>query len=291
MPVSKNAYRRFQLIDEMLQSRQFPSKELIMNYLYEEGYPISISTFEKDLEAMRSKFDLPIEYDRYKGGYCYSDPNVTLNISISSQEMEIIMLALERLKQLHKSKALLNAEKSLQRIMNRLHYNLFDWQGTSRRKITYDPLPDYSSSETLSIIYDAICEKKVLRFRLSTPDISSEEILEPYVLNEFQGKWYIAGLNDGHYGSVTFDFYCLYLSQPVYGLSCFQNLFSPYRTSTAGVFSIKYPKNRCECRNFAINSRVLSQIFRSKLCKNHVEMPESGSFRVIFPLRSAVLYN
>ena len=205
MPVNKNAYRRYQLIDELLQNGQYPSLLSLQSHLDRNGIIVSLSTLEKDIDTLRNEFELPVIYDRYKQGYHYYGPNASFSLSLSLQDMETIMLALDRLKILHKSKALINTEKSLQRIMKRLHYNLYGWNGTARRRITYDPNPDYSGSEILSALYDAISEKRVISFTFNADGTLTDENLDPYVLNQFQGKWYLAGFKNGYPASYPVD--------------------------------------------------------------------------------------
>ena len=97
MPVSKNPYKRFSLIDNAIRRRDYPSLEKIQDLLREEGYPVSVSTLEKDLETMRSKFSMPIVYDRYQKGYAYSDENAYFDIPVTGEDVETIWMALDKL--------------------------------------------------------------------------------------------------------------------------------------------------------------------------------------------------
>ncbi|MGH8561966.1 MAG: helix-turn-helix transcriptional regulator, partial [Nevskiales bacterium] len=55
---------RFYRIDQLLNERRFVPVEMFRNEL-----EISLATFKRDLEYMRSRFNAPIEWDRELGGY------------------------------------------------------------------------------------------------------------------------------------------------------------------------------------------------------------------------------
>jgi predicted DNA-binding transcriptional regulator YafY len=196
MPVSKNAYRRFQLIDEMLQKGRYASRQQIMNYLEDQGYLVSISTFEKDLETMRSKFSLPIAYDRSREGYCYTDPNACFDVPLSSQDVETIKLALGKLGQFRYSQSFKNVSNSIERISNRLKIDLSSKPKENEKILFYEPEPFVAGSEWLSVIFDAIKETRSISFVFVEFRNKTSHFIDPYMLKEFAGRWYVVGLEN-----------------------------------------------------------------------------------------------
>lgn len=63
---------RFYKIDQMLAARKVVAVD---DFLGELG--ISLATFKRDLEYLRSRFNAPILWDRDAGGYCYDKSNQT----------------------------------------------------------------------------------------------------------------------------------------------------------------------------------------------------------------------
>jgi predicted DNA-binding transcriptional regulator YafY len=197
MPVSKNAYRRFQLIDEMLQKGRYASRQQIMNYLEDQGYLVSISTFEKDLETMRSKFSLPIAYDRSREGYYYTDPNACFDVPLSSQDVETIKLALGKLEQFRYSQSFKNVSNSIERISNRLKIDLSSKPKDNEKILFYEPEPFVAGSEWLSVIFDAIKETRSISFVFVEFRNKTSHLIDPYMLKEFAGRWYVVGIENG----------------------------------------------------------------------------------------------
>ena len=121
MPISKNPYKRYRIIDGMLRRRFCPSKREIMEKLSQEGYPISERCFENDLEALRSKMNLPVEYDRYQNGYYYTDENARLDVVFTDDEIELIWLAVSNFNQAEDLVALSELRCSIERLMRRMY--------------------------------------------------------------------------------------------------------------------------------------------------------------------------
>ncbi len=78
---TKNTDRRDYRIIRRIMRGDKPSQETIKKYLYDNGCrEIDTRTFQRDLENIRSNFDLEIEYDRAANGYFInskgSDPDI-----------------------------------------------------------------------------------------------------------------------------------------------------------------------------------------------------------------------
>lgn len=202
MPVNKNAYLRFQLINEKLQKGRYPSLNDLMDYLEENDLRVSRSTLEKDLEVMRNRFDLPIAYDRYKEGYYYTDPMASFDSSLSNEDVETVWMAVETLRQFRHSDAFKNVGKSLDRIMSRLKIDLAEKQEHASKVIYYEPEPYFAGSEWLSVIYDAIREQMIISFTFNHLGNKAYHELNPYFLKEFAGRWYVIGIEKDQ--AVTF---------------------------------------------------------------------------------------
>lgn len=198
MPVSKNPYKRFSLIDNALRKKTYPTLEKLGDVLEEAGYPVSSSTIEKDLETMRSKFSMPIVYDRYKRGYAYSDENTHFDIPITEEDAETIWMALDKLNLFRNASAFVNVRNSLERIMSRLEIDLNKRNIFTDKIIFYEPLPEFAGSEWLSQIYDAICRCNRIFFHFNAYGEETKHILEPYILKEYSGRWYVIGKENGN---------------------------------------------------------------------------------------------
>jgi predicted DNA-binding transcriptional regulator YafY len=205
MPVNKNAYLRYQLINQFLQKRRYPSLNAIISYLESNDICVSRPTLEKDLYVMRNEFNLPIAYDRFKEGYYYTDPAASLDSTLSNEDLETIWVAIDKLSQFRHSDAFKNVNKSLERIMSRLKIDLDKKREGKDKIIYYEPEPYFVGSDWLSAIYDAIRDERMISFTFNLFDSPTAHLLKPYFLKEFAGRWYVIGLEEGKVVSFGLD--------------------------------------------------------------------------------------
>lgn len=66
---------RFYKIDSLLQANQTVSVDRMLTEL-----EVSLATFKRDIEYMRSRLNAPIEWNRDKGGYCYTGTSAQQNL-------------------------------------------------------------------------------------------------------------------------------------------------------------------------------------------------------------------
>ena len=80
MPLNKNAYLRYRVIDQCLTNsmKPFPNKEFIREKLEEVVGRVSVSSIEKDFGKMKELFNAPIEFNRLKKGYYYTEPGFSI---------------------------------------------------------------------------------------------------------------------------------------------------------------------------------------------------------------------
>jgi hypothetical protein len=76
-PKNKNAYLRYLIIHSQLKRNKYregyPNKEDLLWVLNDQGYDVSGSTLEKDLNFLKNERGAPLEYNRYQKCYRYTD--------------------------------------------------------------------------------------------------------------------------------------------------------------------------------------------------------------------------
>lgn len=172
--------RRYTLIIEKINFGQFPSFSTIQEYLEEFGFSISKRTIERDFEAIRNEFGLEITYDRFKEGY-FIDEEKSINIESFIRFLEIVNTA-EMLTQ------------SLSESRDTLDHISFDHSGGLK------------GVEHLPMILKAIKEHRRIRIQHHTfySEKSRKFKLEPYLLKEYQNRWYIVAIVCGMNEQRTF---------------------------------------------------------------------------------------
>jgi predicted DNA-binding transcriptional regulator YafY len=103
---------RILMIDEAIRSEIYPSITKLARKA-----EVNDRTIERDLEYLRDIYQAPVEYDRQKRGYYYSEPNFFIK-SVMLTEGELFSIAVfDRLLEQYRNTPL---ENTLRRIFNKI---------------------------------------------------------------------------------------------------------------------------------------------------------------------------
>ncbi|MCK5821090.1 MAG: WYL domain-containing protein [Bacteroidales bacterium] len=204
MALNKYATIRYRVIDRFLRSRShpFPSKERLRQACEEElygsgtGENISISTIEKDLWAMKNEASLgyaPIVYSKAENGYYYSDPEFSLDLPLTEEDIDLIRLATSTLSQFKDSQIFKDLETSVEKIRGRLKVYKQIESKDNNRLIRFETAPFFAGSEYLSELLDAIKDHQEVKISYIpfTDDTIRNYHIRPYFLQEHKNRWYL----------------------------------------------------------------------------------------------------
>lgn len=165
--------KRYTLIIEKVNGPFNPTFQEIQDYLFELGFEVSKRTIERDFEAIRNEFGVEITYNRVKRGY-YIDEEKSVDITSFLRFLEIVNTAQLLVESLNESKETLD-------------YISFD-QGGGLKGV-----------EQLKPILLAIKEHKKISFKHYNFHTEKQRkyTISPYLLKEFQNRWYIIGWVSG----------------------------------------------------------------------------------------------
>ncbi|MEI6767114.1 MAG: WYL domain-containing protein [Bacteroidota bacterium] len=166
---SQGTIRRYTLIIEKINSKQYPSFEEIKDYLFDHGFEISPRTLQRAIEQIRCEFGIEITYNRYQNGY-YIDLEASVNIESFFRFLEIVNTAELLTESLSESK-------------DSLKYISFDNVGNLRGTENLKPLLSaIKSRRKVSFVHHNFHTQKFREFAL-----------KPYLLREYQNRWYVIG--------------------------------------------------------------------------------------------------
>jgi len=165
--------RRYTLIIEKINFGQYPSFSEIQDYLDAFGFSVSKRTIERDFEAIRNEFGMEITFNRFKEGYFIDEEN-SIDIQSFLRFLEIVTTADLLTHSLSESKETLN-------------YISFEQSGVLK------------GVEYLPKILQAIREHKLMRITHHTfyNETPHKFKIEPYLLKEYQSRWYIVAFVRG----------------------------------------------------------------------------------------------
>lgn len=165
--------KRYSLIISKVDSRQFPSFEELHAHLQEHSFDISARTLQRDMETIRTDFGLYLRYNKDRNGY-YIDDDQSVNYSSFIRLTELVSTADIIVENLKAGKAALS--------------NIaFEAQGTLRGVQLLEPL------------LLAIKERRKVSFQhenFQSGKLKAHSVA-PYLLKEYQGRWYLVGLPEG----------------------------------------------------------------------------------------------
>jgi predicted DNA-binding transcriptional regulator YafY len=161
--------RRYKRIIDTLETGQFPSMDFIMEYIERIGLKASKRTIERDFEAIRNEFDIEIEYNQSKRGY-FINKEKSLPIDSFLRLLELVETAHVFQESLQKSKETLRSID-------------FENEGNvSGIGYLQDILQAIRNHQYIRISHESYQSGKTRKYRL-----------KPYLIKEFQGRWYVVG--------------------------------------------------------------------------------------------------
>ena len=172
--------RRYTLVIEKINSGQYSSFEEIKDYLFEHGFEVGDRTIQRDIEQIRFEFGIEIKYNRDKNGY-YLDAENSLNIESFFRFLEIANTA-------------------------ELLSEGFTDNKNFLKYISFDTGVGLKGIENLKPLLNAIKNKRRISFDHTNfhTNIKRNYTLNPYLLKEYQNRWYIVGSIENVENYLTF---------------------------------------------------------------------------------------
>lgn len=214
MPVTKNASLRHRLIDECLQRRQqfwTPARllETVADKFWQAtGQPLSKRQFAQDLADMKeggsAGYNAPLEWTRAQG-YHYTDPTYSIyNSPLVSEDADVLRQALAMLQQFQGLGLGDELTELVQRVEN--HLQARPAPEPTRQFISFEQVPDYVGTRWLGALYQAIRGRQVLalRYRPFGAAEAEEITVQPYLLKQYNHRWFLVGQGSGRPGLSIF---------------------------------------------------------------------------------------
>jgi predicted DNA-binding transcriptional regulator YafY len=206
MPLNKNAFLRYQVIDACLNNKfhPYPSMEVLIEKCSEKiGGLVSKSTVEKDIHAMKyldpPGFEAPISFDKYNNGYYYTDPNYSIiKIKVNDEDIDAIEFAAKILRQYRGFHIVKRYAEAIDRILDVVDVRRILEDNELDEIVQLETYFYVRGTQFIEPVVRAIKEKKVLHFNYLAFPKSTVELrtLHPYLLKEFRSRWYIVGLDN-----------------------------------------------------------------------------------------------
>ena len=162
--------RRYIFIIKQLSTKQYPSLEQMLDYLAQHDLDVSERTLQRDIEALRTSFDIKVPYDAFEKGY-FLQENQKFPLD---DFMRIAELKL-------RSDLLMDT-------MNDVNHN-HDF-------ISFDGSDGLKGIEHLESLLGAISNKHIVKFEYTRffNSATKNHTVKPYHLKEYNGRWYLLAM-------------------------------------------------------------------------------------------------
>ena len=188
--LSRPPLERMLRIHQAIQAGGFPNATRLAAEL-----EVSTKTINRDIDFMRDRLDLPIEYEGSRFGYHYTEPvSAFPTLQITEGELFALLVAEKALQQYrgtHFEKPLLSAfRKMAASLPDTVSLNLAEWEKTISFRTSAEPVLNLEIFDALG---RATAQRRQLRIRYRKPGgaAGEERVVDPYHLANINGEWFL----------------------------------------------------------------------------------------------------
>jgi proteasome accessory factor B len=190
LPRSRPPLERMLKIHQAIQSGSLPNATRLAAEL-----EVSTKSIHRDLEFMRDRLELPLEFDPRRNGYHYTqEVSAFPTLQITEGELFALLVAEKALQQYRGTnfeKPLLSAFKKMAAALpDTVSLNLADWEKTISFRTSAEPILNLEVFDTLA---RATAQHRQIEIGYRKPGRSQPEprLVDPYHLANINGEWFL----------------------------------------------------------------------------------------------------
>ncbi|HXT42368.1 MAG TPA: WYL domain-containing protein [Candidatus Angelobacter sp.] len=177
-------------IHQAVQSGGYPNATALAGEL-----EVSTKSIYRDIEFMRDRLELPVEFDSVRNGFHYTEEVSGFpTLQITEGELFALLVAEKALQQYRGTtfeKPLVSAFKKMAASLpDTVSLNLADWEQTISFRTSAEPVLDLKIFDTLA---KATANRKQLELTYRKPGRKETEprVVDPYHLANINGEWFL----------------------------------------------------------------------------------------------------
>ena len=182
--------QRMLRIHQAVQAGEYPNATFLAREL-----EVSTKSIYRDVDFMRDRLDLPLEFDAIKGGYHYTEAvSAFPTIQITEGELVALVVAEKALQQYRGTsfeRPLLSAIRKMERALpDTISLNLSDVQQTISFRTRAEPILNLE-------VFDALARATASRrqldlaYRKPGQQQTEQRVVDPYHLANINGEWFL----------------------------------------------------------------------------------------------------
>lgn len=181
---------RMMRLHEQLQARRFPNCRSLA-----EELEVSTKTVQRDIDFMRDRMGLPIEYDQVNFGFFYSEPVTSFpNLKVSVGEVMALFVAQKALTQYKGTSFEKPLRAAFQKLTEALHEEFSFNVGDLETAISFKGIGmSVSDIELFEIVSKTVLRSSELDFEYKKLASNRHEgrRVQPYHLGCIENQWYL----------------------------------------------------------------------------------------------------
>ena len=196
---SRPPLERMLRIHQLLQSEKFPNASTLALEI-----EVATKTIHRDIEFMRDRLNLPIEFNPARNGYFYNgEVSAFPTMQITEGELFALVVAEKALQQYRGTtfeKPLLSAIKKMeQSLPDTISLNLADIEQTISFRTRAEPILDLKIFDALA---KAVARREQLELNYRKPGAKNPEarVVDPYHLANVNGEWFLFAFDHARKG-------------------------------------------------------------------------------------------
>jgi len=200
---SRPPLERMLRIHQAVSSGKFPNASTLAREI-----EVATKTIHRDIEFMRDRLGLPIEFAPAKNGYAYTEEvSAFPNLQITEGELLALIVAEKALQQYRGTsfeKPLLSAIKKMeQSLPDTISLNLADVEQTISFRTRAEPILNL---EILDALAKAVARRRQIELLYRKPGQlqPDKRLVDPYHLANINGEWYLFAYDHGRQDIRTF---------------------------------------------------------------------------------------
>src|SRR5256714_3065433 len=192
LPLSRPPLERMLRIHQAIRSGKYPNATTLAGEL-----EVSTKSIHRDIEFMRDRLELPLEYEAARNGYHYTqEVSAFPTLQITEGELFALLVAEKALQQYRGTtfeKPLLSAfRKMAATLPDTVSLNLADWEQTISFRTSTEPVLDLESFDTLAKA-TARHRQLLLSYRKPGHKETEPRVVDPYHLANINGERFLFG--------------------------------------------------------------------------------------------------
>ncbi len=183
-------YRRMLEIDRLLRTNRYPNATT-----FSQRFEVSPRTVHRDIEYMRDQLKAPIEFDKKRNGYFYTEKNYSLPaVSLTQGDLFALCIATKVLRQYKGTGYEKELTSAFQKIAKALPEEITIDLSDLEQSYTFELGPTKTIDANLfKDLSKAVTESLQLKITYYTQsrDTTTQRAIDPYHLANIRGDWYL----------------------------------------------------------------------------------------------------